>query len=257
MKYVIYLRVSTKKQDKDTQLQMCMEFLRKNVGTQFEFIVYFDEITSKKPLHKREGMRQALHAIDRGDVLVGQRVDRLARHSYETHFIKTLLDAKGAELMLTEQPGIKNKVIFGTYIGIAEEEGNLIRERTRNKLAAKKNKGERTGTVLFGYDLDQINLILVNGPDQTKVLKPGLLIPNVLEQEQLGVMCQLFDEGLSFRQITHTLNNRGYRNREGNPFQHNSIYRIVSRTGRKRSSDQPPQESDMKMLRLLSREFLG
>lgn len=244
MKYVIYLRVSTKKQDTKTQLQMCFDFLYKNIGKEFDHVVYTDEITSKRPLHKREGMRQALHSIKRGDVLVGQRVDRLARLSYETHFIKQFLDAKGAELMLTEQPGIKNKVIFGTYIGIAEEEGNLIRERTRNKLNAKKQRGERTGTVLYGYDLDKKNLIQVNGPDHSKVLKPGLLILESHEQVVLSEMSKLFDEGNSYRQIAHILTSLGYMNRQGNPFQHMSIYRILRRTGRTRSSDQPQEETE-------------
>lgn len=237
MKYVIYLRVSTKQQDTQTQLQMCLDFLKKRDDKDFSYLVFSDEITSKKALAKRKGISEALKAIRTGDVFVGQKIDRLSRNSYESHYIKKILDDVGAELLLTDQPGISNKVIFGVYIGIAEEEVKLIRERTKNKLWAKKQRNERVGTVPYGFTLDMVNLVLVNGKDGEKILKPGLLLPLSHEQEVLGIMCRLFDEKRSYREIANILTYQGHRNRKGNPFQPMSIYRILSQTGRAKSAD--------------------
>lgn len=248
MKYVIYLRVSTKKQDTNTQLQMCLDFLKKKDSQDFSYLVFSDEITSKKALEKRKGICAALDSIRAGDVFVGQRVDRLSRNSYECHHIKRRLDEVGAELLLTDQPGISNKVIFGVYIGIAEEEVKLIRERTKNKLWAKKQRNERVGTVPYGFTLDMENLVLVNGKDDEKVLKPGLLLPLLHEQQVLTAMCRLFDQGQSYRQIANTLTDQGYRNRKGNPFQHMSIYRILSQTGRATSKDLLQEETKFELL---------
>lgn len=257
MKYVIYLRTSTKKQDSRTQLDMCLQFLEKTVGKEFKYEIFTDEITSKKALNKREGIRQALHAINTGDVLVGQRVDRLSRNSYETHFIKHFLDAKEADLMMTCQPGIKNKVIFGTYIGMAEEEVMLLRERIRDKLKTKKRRGERIGTVQYGYELDQENLILVNGPEGTKVKKPGIMIEHEHERKALDFMIKAYEEGNSYRKIAKLLSENGYKNRRGNDFQAMSIHKILRQTGRQRKRILAPENIKMKRLRELSKEFLG
>jgi len=56
-------------------------------------------------------------------------------------------------------------------------------------------------------------------------------------------MCQLSEEGMSYQSIATILTQLGYKNREGKPFQKMSIYRILSRIGHTRSSDQLQEES--------------
>ncbi len=248
MKYVIYLRVSTKKQDTDTQLLKCLEFLRQKDISNFGYLVFSDSITSKKPLNKRKGICAALAAIRPGDVLVGQKIDRLSRNSFECHDIKRKLDEIGAELLLTDQPGISNKVIFGVYIGIAEEEVKMIRARTKDNLWKKSLRNERVGTIPYGFKLDMENLILVNGEDGKKVLKPGLLLPNPEEERVLAVMSDLFALGNSYREIAAILTEQGYKNRKGNPFHHMSIYRILSRIGLSTPQNQPHEETVFELL---------
>ncbi len=249
MKYVIYLRVSTKEQDIRTQEQKCLKFLRANDPTDFKYEIYSDKITSRKSLENRPGIMQALRAIRKGDVFVGQKIDRLARNAYEAHYIQRELDLCDAELILIDQPGIKNKVIFGVYAGIAEEEGKTIRARIKDKLDAKKERNERTSSKLpYGYNkLDQTNLVQVNGKHKTKVFKPGLLLPESSEQLVLSQMFQWFDEGMSCRSIASELEKLGYMNREGNPFQHTSIYRILRRTGRTRPKGQPQEVKEFQL----------
>lgn len=243
MKYVIYLRVSTKEQDLRTQKQKCLNYLKSLGNSDFEHLIFTDSITSKKPLHKRQGLNDALNALERGDVLVGQRVDRLARNELEAHKIKEFLLSNKIGIMMIDQPGITDPLIFSVYAALAAKEVALLRERIKDKLSAKKERNERTGKVPYGFTLDEKNLVLVNGEDKQKVFKPGFLLEDPSEQLVLNQMEELFDVGLSYRRICEVLNDLGYRNREKKPFQANSVYRILRRIGKVRSKGQPLEES--------------
>ncbi len=239
MKYVIYLRVSTKEQDLRTQEQKCLRFLReKNQGI-FEYVIFTDSISSKKPLDERKGIQEALHSLKRGDILVGQKVDRIARNEKEAHIIRDFLEENKIGIMMIDQPGIEDPLVFSIYAAVAAKEVKLIRERIKDKLHEKQERGERTGSVRYGYTLDEANLILVNGKDKKKTLKAGILLENLEEQTVLQRMCELFDQGFSYRQISKILECQGYKNRNGNPWQHMSIYRILIRTGRTRFLEKP------------------
>lgn len=243
MKYVIYLRVSTKEQDLRTQEQKCLKFLKGMDSGEFQYVIFTDSITSKKPLEKRKGLNDALNALERGDVLVGQRVDRLARNELEAHKIKEFLLTNKIGIMMIDQPGITDPLIFSIYAAVAAKEVSLLRERIKDKLWAKKERNERTGKVPYGFTLDKESLISVNGQNKQKVQKPGLLVEDPSEQLILGQMTTLFDQGLSYRRICEVLTDLGYRNRVKQPFQANSIYRILRRIGKVRLKDQPLEET--------------
>ncbi len=252
MKYVIYLRVSTKEQDLRTQEQRCVNFLKTLNEKEFEYVIFTDSISSRKPLVKRKGINDALNALRKGDVLIGQKVDRLARNEAEAHKIKDFLHANNIGILMIDQPGITDPFIFSIYAAVAAKEVAFIRERIKHKLDGKKERNERTGKVPYGFTLDKENLIEVNGPDKKKVLKPGLLLQESREQLALARMCELFDIGLSFRRIAQVLDDEGYKNRVGKSFQHMSIYRILHRTGRTRSLDQPLEEKESLWSHLVS-----
>ncbi len=244
MKYVIYLRVSTKEQDLRTQEQKCLKFLQNlNEGKEFTYSIFTDLITSKKPLEKRNGLNSALNALERGDVLVGQRVDRLARNELEAHKIKDFLIKNNIGILMIDQPGITDPLIFSIYAAVAAKEVAVLRERIKDKLWAKKQRSERTGGVPYGFTLNREKLVEVNGPDRKKILKPGILIEHPQEQEVLQQMITLFDQGLSYRRISEVLYDLGHRQRAGKKFAHTSICHILHRTGRARQRGQPLQES--------------
>jgi DNA invertase Pin-like site-specific DNA recombinase len=244
MKYVIYLRVSTQEQDHRTQEQKCLQFLKHQDANPFEYLIYKDKITSRKPLLKREGLQGALKSLRKGDILVAMRTDRLARNLHETTCIIHELEMKGADILLIDQPGIKNKVLLGLYAGMAEEEGKMIRKRIKDKLDVKRMRNERVSRYIpYGYKLDMESSVEVNTLNRKKVTKPGLLIEEFREQQVLTLMCRLFDQGYSFRNIALLLNKRGYLNRNEKPFQQMTIYRILLRTGRARSWGQPQEET--------------
>lgn len=249
MKYIIYLRVSTIKQDERTQLDRCLQFLKSFSKDEFQYMVCTDKVSTRKKLEKREGLQTALKSLRAGDILVGMRLDRLARNLSETTRIIDELDERKADIIMVDQPGIKNKVLLGMYAGFAEEEVKLTRARISEKMEAKRKRGERISRYIpYGYRLDMDNLIAIkNQHDGGWTMKPGALLPEPNEQVALTLMCQYFDMGMTYEKISLTLTNQGYRNRSGNPFQKMSIYRILRRTGRTMSSDQLQEETKFQL----------
>lgn len=229
MKYLIYLRISTKIQDERTQLDHCLRFIKQRDNTDFKYEVFIDKITSKKEIFKREGCKEMFSALERGDTIVAIRLDRLARKLYEATALIELLDKSGAEIILVDQPGIENKIMLGLYAGMAEEEVKLLRKRVKEKLQSKKNRGERYSRYLpYGFGLHETKLIPIRVGEEV-VMKRGILVPVYEEQQTLIQMYKLADEGLSHQKIATNLHEQGYRNREGKPFQKMSIYRILAR----------------------------
>ena len=90
----------------------------------------------------------------------------------------------------------------------------VIRQRTRAALAAKKSRGERIGTVPYGYRLAADGLHLE---------------PDDAEQTVLASVLQLAAEGLSQRAIVTQLGRRGVVGRRGSPLQQTQVARILLR----------------------------
>lgn len=229
MKYRIYLRVSKKVQDERTQLDHVLQFLRTREEN-LEYVVYKDKITSRKPMNKREGGKRMLDELEPGDIIVAIRLDRLVRSLTEATNLIDKLDVMGNEVILTDQPGIKNKIMLGIYAGMAEEEVKLLRKRISEKLSSKKARGERYGSILpYGYALHETKLVPVKKGNEI-VMKRGILIPLHEEQLILKEMHELRELGAGYGEIAKILKMKGIKNREDRPFQKMSIYRILHRT---------------------------
>lgn len=223
MKYVIYLRVSKEEQDLRTQKQHCVAYMQlKDPRAQFE--IYSDEMSSRKPIEKRTGFVSAMEALRRGDTLVSVRLDRICRSLYEATRIVARLDNIGAELILIEQPDVSNKILLGIYAGMAEEERKLISKRTKEKLHAKRERGERISRhPPYGYKFVD-----------------NLIEPDDDEQVVLNKMLTLHKRGLSYRKIVVELNNAGHRNRNNNPWKCMSVYEIIQRNPRWSNQEKTP-----------------
>jgi DNA invertase Pin-like site-specific DNA recombinase len=250
MKYVIYLRVSTKKQDERTQLHHCVEFLKSRHGGPFQYLVFSDSVTSKKCIEKRKGFQEAKVTIQAGDILVAMRLDRISRNTTEINLLVDYLERINADILLVEQPGVKNKIMLGVYAGMAVEEIKTLRARVKEKLDVKVSRGERTTiSIPYGKSLDENSLVAVKNKDGDGViLKPGILLDNAQELETLELMCRLFDAGMSYQSIGKELAKRGFLNRAGKVFQKTSILRILHRTGRCRPRAQAVQVQEYALL---------
>lgn len=87
--------------------------------------------------------------LRRGDVLMAMRLDRIGRSVRNLLDVATELDERGVDLVLTEQ-GIDTRTAMGRMLftilaAVSEFELSLIRERTRDGLAATTARGRQGG----------------------------------------------------------------------------------------------------------------
>lgn len=144
----------------------------------------------------------ALRAHDAGTLLVLRR-DRIARDPYIALTIERAAAAAGARIVCADGAGNGDDpsavLLRGMLDLFAAHERSMCKARTRAALATKKARGERIGTVPYGYNA---------GPD-------GKLVPNAAEQGVIACIRELRAAGLSLRAIETELAKRGILSRSG------------------------------------------
>ena len=181
--------------------------------------VFVDAGISGGRSHNRPGLQAALDAVcqSRG-VLVVYSLSRLARSTKDTIAIGERLDKSSADLVsLSERidtTSAAGKMMFRMLAVLAEFERDQISERTSTAMKFKAAKGERVGKVPFGFDLSDDGVTLV---------------PNAMEQEAVAVIRELRAGGFSLRDIAEDMNRRQVPTKEGRPWTHSTIQRIVNR----------------------------
>ena len=120
--------------------------------------VFVDAGLSGKRADNRPELQNALSVATRTKgVLVVYSLSRLARSTKDTITISERLDKAGADLVsLSEKldtTSAAGKMVFRMMAVLAEFERDQISERTSTAMAHKKSKGERVGTVPFGFVL--------------------------------------------------------------------------------------------------------
>lgn len=157
-------------------------------------------VSAGKPLASRDGGRRVLDLVKRGEVgsVVAWKLDRLFRDCADCLTVTGRWDKAGVALHLVDMGGqaIDTSTAMGRFFltvmaGAAEMERNLVRERTSAGMAHKKAKGERVGTVPYGYRLASNGVIL-------EVAQK--------EQEVITRVKALRAEGLTLQAITDRLN---------------------------------------------------
>lgn len=141
-KYVIYKRVSTKKQGQsglglEAQFDICMEYIGKVDGT---LAGVYQDIESGTH-RRRPGLLEALAKCkETGATLVIAKLDRLAR---DVEFIFKVINS-GVQIHFCDMP-VVNTMILGVFAATAQYERELISQRTKAALAVKKAQGVRLG----------------------------------------------------------------------------------------------------------------
>lgn len=152
---VIYARVSTDEQVStgaglDAQVAECEAYASRNGWTVVE-VIREDPISGKVLPTKRPGFARAMERLDscEAGTLLVRRMDRVSRRLRDTLAVVDTADGDGWALATTD-----GKVDTGTASGrlhlnmmaaVAEYEREVIGERTREGLAAKRAAGVRLG----------------------------------------------------------------------------------------------------------------
>jgi len=157
-----------------------------------------------------------MRAAGAGVLVVGKR-DRLARDTVVAGLIERAVAQCGGAVVSADGVGNGSdpaaQFMRSIIDAAAQYERGLIRARTRAALAAKKAKGERTGSVPFGKRLAADGVHLVD---------------DAAEQEAIAIVRALRADGMSLRDIAAALESRGISARNGKGFDAKQIQRMLA-----------------------------
>jgi DNA invertase Pin-like site-specific DNA recombinase len=220
MRAIIYRRVSSEEQKKSglglsAQLQTCTELAKKLGASEIE--VFTDSaISGSTGIEERAGLREALAALKKDDILLVARRDRIARDMLVTLSVEQIVAKRKATLVSAagehHDDPVTNLIVKTMSDLFAQIERTTISSRTRNALKVKIAKGELVGNIKYGYRLanDKIHLI-----------------PNRREQKIIDDVRKLRSQRLSLRAIAAKLNDSNVRSRNGNPWQASQVLGLL------------------------------
>ena len=217
MKYVIYYRVSTEKQDKsglglEAQQQQVKTYLQSKPDA--VVIAEYVEVDSGKKVNRIELNKAVADAKKNKAVLLVAKLDRVARN---VRLFLELLDQVRIEF--TDSPNLNNgssdsRLILTHLASFAEWEAAKISERTRNALQAKIRRGELMG-VKGGENIKATNGKRKEQADEFAKQLAGMLIPLAATMSQ--------------RRLVDYLNQHGVKSPTGKEWRLNSLQNVLNR----------------------------
>lgn len=228
---VAYLRVSTDEQSLSPDAQRAsIEAWAAREGVAITSWHLDQGVSGGTPIDERTGLCEALASMQahKAGVLVVAKRDRLARDVMVSAMLEAQMDRAGARIVSTAGEGTDDddpasRLMRHMVDAFAEYERAMIRARTVAALSVKKARGERVGTIPYGYELSA---------DGT------CLAPNASEQATIARICELRREGGTLSLITQTLSAESRYSRTGNPLGMTQVARILAANN---SVSRPPQ----------------
>ena len=219
MKYVIYYRVSTKRQGLsglglDAQRTIVQNYLRKDISS---VIAEYTEVETGKSSNRPELNKALQTCKENNATLIVAKLDRLARN---LHFITNLQNAN-VDFICCDMP-TANRLTIHIISAIAENEALLISQRTKQALAEKKKQGIKLGNPYNnGLTLENISkgrsIRMENAFNDESNKKAGMLI------------LSMRNNGAKWSEIVKQLNDNGFRTRQNNNFDITRIKRLYNR----------------------------
>jgi DNA invertase Pin-like site-specific DNA recombinase len=147
MKTIGYIRVSTDKQDADSQRYRLLEYAQTQEFHINEFVEV--EISSRKNQKERR-IEELKSKLALGDTLLVTELSRLGRNMLETLTIIHALTEQGVKLVFVNQPelstvGPHTNLLLAIYSYFAEAEREFISVRTKQGLVAARASGATLG----------------------------------------------------------------------------------------------------------------
>ena len=141
-----YARVSTLDQDPRNQLGEIAA-----AGFQVEpHRVFTETISGSMSIEQRKGFARLLDKMERGDVLVVTKLDRLGRDAIDVSTTVARLEEMGIRIHCLALGGVDltssaGKLTMGVINAVAQFERDLLIERTQSGLARAKAQGKPLG----------------------------------------------------------------------------------------------------------------
>ena len=214
---VPYYRVSTRRQGASGLGLEAQQACVANYASygQHTILATYQEIETGKRADRPELAKAIAHAKRAKATLVIAKLDRLARN---VHFLSGLMESR-IEFVCCDNPHA-NRLTLHILAAVAEDEARRISERTKAALAAYKARGGKLGT--------PTNLTAEaarKGSEATQA-KARAAYAGLLPKLQAWRAA-----GSSFRQISALLNGTGHVTRNGGPWNHAQVRRVLARAG--------------------------
>ena len=144
---VAYVRVSTNKQDTESQKIEIQEYCNRN-NLKIDKMLSV-EISSTKSQEKRK-ICELKNMLHKDDTLITTELSRLGRDMLEILNLILELNKAGVKTIFLRQSELcgnekHSKLILAIYAYLAEEEKNLISQRTKSGLEKAKLNGKKLG----------------------------------------------------------------------------------------------------------------
>ncbi len=217
---VAYIRVSTEDQNLGPAAQLAaLERWCLANGVRLVQVLEDIGVSGAAELDKRPGLLKALDVLKAsgaGVLLVAKR-DRLARDVLLAAMIERLVERQGARIMAADGTGNgddpESQLMRNLVAAFAMYERAIIRARTKAALGVKKARGERTGSVPYGFALSPDGVHLEVDP---------------VEARAVDLARRLRAEGLSLRAIGTRLLEQSHVPRGGRTWNPNTVARICA-----------------------------
>jgi DNA invertase Pin-like site-specific DNA recombinase len=225
-----YCRVSTQEQaavnttSLAAQEQVIRGIAMTRGATNYDVQIFSDPgVSGSIPLDARPAGRELLSIAKSGDIVCAAKLDRMFRSASDALVTAERLKEAGVKLILFDlgaEPVTDNgmaKCFFTMASAFAELERARISERMESGRDQKRQRsGHLGGVAPYGYR--------VVGEKRESRLEP---VPE--EQPILREVLDLSKQKLSSWTIMKQINEKGYKNREGKPFECYQVKRIIER----------------------------
>jgi DNA invertase Pin-like site-specific DNA recombinase len=176
---VAYLRVSTTDQDLEKNKYDILQ-LANDKG--FGKVEWVEETISGRISWRKRKIAQVLEQLQQGDTLIVSELSRLGRSMLECMEILSIASQRGIGIFAVKgnwrlDNSIQSKIVAMAFSMAAEIERDLISQRTKEALAARKKAGIKLGRPkgVGKSKLDQfrpeIEALLANGSTQKFIAK--------------------------------------------------------------------------------------
>lgn len=217
--YISYLRQSTiKQQISGLGIEAQREIINTYVKDNSKILKEYLETETGKNNHRPKLAEALEQCRQTGSILICAKLDRLPRN---VAFTSRLLESD-VEIVFCDFPKA-NRLILHIISSIAEYEANLISERTKQSLRAKKDKGIKLGkpeNLLNNHARAIANSIKTN---KAKALT------NENNKRALALILMMRNQSKTYLQITHALNRQGFKTSRGYRFTTSQVWRLYKR----------------------------
>ncbi|MBX0794621.1 recombinase family protein [Campylobacter jejuni] len=143
-----YIRVSTNKQDIETQKYQILQYAF-NENLKIDEFIEVQQSATKSP-HKRR-INELKSKVNKGDILIVYEISRLGRSMFETMNLILELSEQGVQFIFLKQPELSSfnnahsKLLLSFYTYMAEVEKDFISQRTKAGLEKARASGKKLG----------------------------------------------------------------------------------------------------------------